>query len=137
MEKFPPTKGHRAIEYVPLDGTPDPVRLEAQVWVDCMTMLAEAGEETLPAVADLAAGVTRSPAPDGDGASADGGSGERRRWSLMQGVGSRRLHLVRLRADLPLPGVPGAGLPQRIQMCEGANAGRVLLFDRIMLECMS
>lgn len=56
-----------------------------------MAMLAEAGEETLPAVAELAAGVTRAPAPDGDAAAAD----ERRRWSLMEGVGARRLHLVR------------------------------------------
>jgi hypothetical protein len=64
-----------------------------------MTMLAEAGDETLPAVAELAAGVTRTPAPDGDGAAADGGGGERRRWPLMEGVGSRRLHLVRLRVD--------------------------------------
>ena len=71
-----------------------------------MIMLSEACEETLPAVAELAAGVTRSPAPDGDGASADG-SGERRRWSLMQGVGSRRLHLVRPRVEAHLPQVCG------------------------------
>lgn len=56
-----------------------------------MTMLAEACQETLPAVAELAAGVTRP-----EGSEADGS--ERRRWSLMQGVGSRRLHLVRSRA---------------------------------------
>ncbi len=54
-------------------------------------MLAEAGDETLPAVAELATGVTRGPAPDGDASAA---ADERRRWSLMQGVGSRRLHLV-------------------------------------------
>ena len=63
----------------------------AQVWGECMAMLADAGEETLPAVAELAAGVTRAPAPDSDPAAA---ADERRRWSLMQGVGARRLHLV-------------------------------------------
>ncbi len=68
-----------------------PAAPAAQVWGECMAMLAEAGDETLPAVAELATGVTRAATPDGgDSAAAD----ERRRWSLMQGVGSRRLHLV-------------------------------------------
>lgn len=47
-----------------------------------MAMLAEACAETLPAMEELAAGVTRQ------------GDAEGRRWSLMEGVGARRLHLV-------------------------------------------
>lgn len=59
-----------------------------------MTMLAEACQETLPALAELAAGVTRPEGSEPDGH-------ERRRWSLMEGVGSRRLHLVRPEAPVP------------------------------------
>ena len=56
--------------------------MDTQVWDECMAMLAEACAETLPAMEELAAGVTRQ-------ADAEG-----RRWSLMEGVGARRLHLV-------------------------------------------
>lgn len=55
-------------------------------------MLAEAGAETMPAVAELAAGVTRPEVEAGE-AAAEGV--EHKHWSLMEGVGARRLHLVR------------------------------------------
>ena len=75
-----------------------------------MVMLAEACQETLPALAELAAGVTRP-----EGAEADGW--ERRRWSLMEGVGARRLHLVR-----PRPWKVFACSPTvRLRLCGAAS----------------